>query len=117
MHKLKLCPSSELWCLVTNLCPTLQNPMACNHQAPLSMGCPRQEYWGGLSFPSLDDLPDPGIKPSYALADGFFTTEPPGKPQLLNKSVCSKLSLNLLCFVMVMLWFHFQLISHLCCIS
>ena len=30
------------------------------------------------------DLPDPGIKPaspeSLALVDGFFTTEPPGKP-------------------------------------
>ena len=27
------------------------------------------------------DLPDPGVEPmSPALADGFFTTEPPGKP-------------------------------------
>jgi len=27
------------------------------------------------------DLPDPGITPdSPALANGFFTTEPPGKP-------------------------------------
>ena len=32
-------------------------------QAPLSMGFPRQEYWSGLLFPSLGDLPDPGIKP------------------------------------------------------
>ena len=49
--------------------------------APLSMGFFRQEYWSGLPFPSLGDLPDPGIKPvSTALADGFFTTELPGKP-------------------------------------
>ena len=35
----------------------------------------------GLPFPSPGDLPDPGIKPtSPLLADGFFTTEPPGKP-------------------------------------
>ena len=30
------------------LCPTLCDPMDCiAHQAPLSMGLPRQEYWGG----------------------------------------------------------------------
>ena len=35
----------------------------------------------GLPFPSPGDLPDPGIEPvSPALAGGFFTTEPPGKP-------------------------------------
>ena len=33
------------------------------HQAPLSMGFPRQEYCSGLPVPSLGDLPDPGIKP------------------------------------------------------
>ena len=45
------------------------------------MAFPRQEYWSGLSFPSPRDLPDPGIKPvSPALAGGFFTIEPPGKP-------------------------------------
>ena len=32
-------------------------------QAPLSMGFPRQEYWGGLPFPSPGDLPHPGIEP------------------------------------------------------
>ena len=34
------------------------------HQAPLSMAFFRQEYWSGLPFPSLEDLPDPGIEPS-----------------------------------------------------
>ena len=47
-------------------------------QAPLSMGFSRQEYWSGLPFPSLGDLPNPGIEPtsltSPALAGGFFTT-------------------------------------------
>ena len=38
-------------CLVAKLCPTLVTPcVAC--QAPLSMGFSRQEYWGGLPFPS-----------------------------------------------------------------
>ena len=52
-------------------------------QAPLSMGFSRQEYWSGVPFPPQGDLPDPGIGPeslaSPALADGFFTTAPPGK--------------------------------------
>ena len=33
------------------------------HQALLSMGLSRQEYWSGLSFPPPDDLPNPGIEP------------------------------------------------------
>ena len=41
----------------------------------------RQEYWSGLQFPSPGDLPDLRIKPMFpALAGGFSTTEPPGKP-------------------------------------
>ena len=51
------------------------------HQAPLSMGFPRQENWSVLPLPSPGDSPDPGIDPtSPALAGRFFTTEPPGKP-------------------------------------
>ena len=54
-------------------------------QTPLSMGFSRQEHWSWLSFPSPGDLPHPGIKlMSPALAGGFFTTEPPGKPQRHN---------------------------------
>jgi len=45
------------------------------------MGFPRQEYWSGLPFPFPRDFPDPKIKPvPLALAGGYFTTEPPGKP-------------------------------------
>ena len=47
------------------------------HQAPLSMGFSRQEYWSGLPFPPQGDLPTPGIEPmslmSLALAGRFFT--------------------------------------------
>ena len=50
-------------------------------QAPQPMGFSRQEYWSGLPFPSLGDLPNPGIEPtSPALAVGFFIAEPPRKP-------------------------------------
>ena len=48
-------------------------------QAPLSMGFLRQEHWSGLSFPSPEDLPNPGAEPASTLAGGFFTAEPPGK--------------------------------------
>ena len=48
------------------------------HQAPLSMGFSRQEYWSGLPCPPPVDLPDPGMEPKSltapALAGRFFTT-------------------------------------------
>ena len=57
------------------LCVTL---WAVTHQAPLSMGFSRQEYWSGLPRPPPEDLNDPGIEPpspaSPALAGRFFTT-------------------------------------------
>ena len=34
-----------------------------DHQAPLSMGFSRQEYWSGLPCPPPRDLPNPGIEP------------------------------------------------------
>ena len=37
-------------------------PWTVTHQAPLSMGFSRQEYWSGLPFPSPGDLFHPGIK-------------------------------------------------------
>ena len=48
------------------------------HQAPLSMGFSRQEYWSGLPCPLPRDPPNPGIEPaslmSPALAGGFLNT-------------------------------------------
>ena len=53
-------------------------------QAPLSMGFSRQEHWNGLLFPSLEDLPHPGIEPgSPALQSDSLPTELP------RKSPCS----------------------------
>ena len=58
-------------------------------QAPLSIGFHKQEHWNGLPFPSPGDLHDPGMELRFplspvspALAGGFFTTEPSGKPHL-----------------------------------
>ena len=35
-------------------------PWTVAHQAPMSLGFPRQESWSGLPFPPPGDLPDPG---------------------------------------------------------
>ena len=49
-------------------------PWTVAHQAPLSMEFSWQEYWSGVPFLPLGDLPDPGIESaSPALAGGFFT--------------------------------------------
>ena len=61
------CAKSLQWCLTL-----------CTHQALLSMGISRQEYWSRLPRPPPRDLPDPGIKSvsltSLALAGRCFTT-------------------------------------------
>ena len=66
----------QVWCLCVHAKslqsgPTLCDPMDCTHQAPLSMGFSRQEYWSGLPFPSPGNLPNSGIKP---VSGRFFTT-------------------------------------------
>jgi len=54
-------------------------PWSITHQALLSMGLPRQEYWSRLPFPSPGDLPDSGIEPgSPALPPDSLLSEPPG---------------------------------------
>ena len=77
--------------LVAKLCPTLATPWTVAHQAPLSMGFPRQKYWSGLLFPSPRDLPNRVVKPmSPALAGGFFTwwvNQPGMSSQCMRSSV------------------------------
>ena len=59
-------------------------PWTVAHQAPLSMEFSRQEYWSGLPFPSLGDLPDPGVEPTSlappALAADSFPLHHLGSP-------------------------------------
>ena len=56
------------------------------HQALLSIGFSRQEYWSGLSCPPPGDFPDPGTKPapfmSPALAGRFIITSTTWEAQL-----------------------------------
>ena len=76
------------WVFLTVMCACVLSHFNCiqlftplwtvAHQAPLSMGLSRQEYWSGLPCPPPGDLPSPGIKPtsliSLALAGGLFST-------------------------------------------
>ena len=74
-------PSYRLLCVPAKLlshvrlCETL---WTLAHQASVSQGFSRQEYWSGLPCFPPGDLPNPGIQPmslmSPALAGGFFTT-------------------------------------------
>ena len=59
---------SRVWLFVT--------PWTVAHQAPLSMGFSRQEYWSGLPLPSPGDLSDPGIKPTSPVLQAALTSEP-----------------------------------------
>ena len=66
--------------LVAKPCPILATPWTVTHQAPLSVGFPRQEYWSGLPFLSPEDLPNSGIEPrSPALQADSLPSEPPGE--------------------------------------
>ena len=68
-------------------------PWTVAYQASLSMKFTRREYWNGLPFPSLGDLPNPGIEPgsltlkteprSPTLQADSLLFEPPGKPTVL----------------------------------
>ena len=41
-----------------------------SHQAPLSKGFFRQEYWSGSPVPPPGDLPNPGIEPASPVSHG-----------------------------------------------
>ena len=57
-------------------------------KAALSMGFSRQEYWSALTFPSLGDLPDPGIdlRLLYRQVD-YLPLAPPRKPLLIISKI------------------------------
>ena len=65
--------------LVAWLCPILCDPMDYSPPGSSVHRFSSQEYWSRLPFPSLGDLPDPGIKPrSLSLQVDPLAFEPPG---------------------------------------
>ena len=63
---------------------SFETPWTAAHQAPLSMGFPRQEYCSGLPFLSPEHLPHPGIEPkppeSPAWQEDSLLLSHPGTP-------------------------------------
>ena len=62
---------------------TLVTPWTAAHQALLSKGFPRQEYWSGFPCPSPGDLSNPGLlhcRRSPALQADSLPTESQGSP-------------------------------------
>jgi len=60
------------------------------HQAPLSMGFSRQEYWSGLPCTPPGVLPNQGIEPSALMCPasaGSLPLAPPGKPTSEKRDV------------------------------
>ena len=86
-------------------------PWTVAHQAPLSIGFPRQEYWSGLPFPSPGDLPNPKIEPvslmSPALAGGFLITSATFMTVGRKKyfSVKGRFPKEMICFFMFVFFF------------
>ena len=90
-------PSPDTWgvcvcvcvCVCTHTLSVMSDsvaPWTVAHQAPLSMGFPRQGYWSELPFPPPGDLTDIGSEPaslgSPALAGRFFTTDSGAKSHI-----------------------------------
>ena len=59
-------------------------PWTVDHQVPLSMEFPKQEYWSGLPFPSPRYLSDPGIKPQSPELD-YLPLSHQGNPKIIYR--------------------------------
>ena len=95
---------SAIFCSCLSVCQVttvVSDSLTVDNQAPLSMEFSRQDFWNGLPFPPLGDLPNPRIKPvslkSPGLAGGFFTADLSEKPLVIcccySKSLQSCLTL------------------------
>ena len=66
------------------------------HRAPLSMGFPRQEYWSGLLFPPLRDIPNPGIETMSPVSSALQMDSLPLKPS--GNQLCNSFQIFILMF-------------------
>ena len=92
------------------------------------MGFPRQEYWSGLPFPFLGDLPNPGVKPvcpafgrgllyHWAIREALCISMPASDMLLysshwfifrepLPEAIISRESEQLMTYIVRCTWFH-----------
>ena len=78
-------------CQITSVVSNFTTLWTVTHQAPLSMGFSRQEYWSGLSCPPPGDLPSAAIKAtssaSFALEEDSLLLSHWGSPYPHNNPV------------------------------
>ena len=87
MGQSMLCYAKSLSCVLL-----FETPWTVAHQAPLSMGFFRQEYWSELPFPSPGNLPDPGIKPMSPVSPALQADSLPTEPKIrLNRGKILKI--------------------------
>ena len=91
--QLRLSESSLLVAPLTIFQLLCATPWTVAHQAPLSMGFSRQEYWSGLPLPPPGDLPDPRLKPtsnaSPALTGSLYLCATWGTPNRSMRNLYS----------------------------
>ena len=74
-------------CVNARSCLILCDSMDCSPPGSSVHGIFQARTLKQVVIPSPGDLPNPGIEPLFpALAGGFFTTAPPGKPVLVGAS-------------------------------
>ena len=92
----------------------LCNPMDYSPPGSSVHGVSQARIQSGLPFPSPGVLPDPGVRPESpafpALADGFFTTEPPGKPSFFFWKPSSFYPI----IILIIFWFPVPLRDAMC---
>ena len=83
------------------------------HLAPLSVWFSRQEQRSGLPCPPPGELPNRGIEPLTSCisckAGGFFTTEPPGKPNLIIMVPISQVLMKITRFKTIIVGLHIMI--------
>ena len=76
-----MCLLSFVWLCVT--------PWTAAHQAPLSMGFPKQEYWNGLPFTTSGDHSNQGTKLSSPVLQAHsFLLSHEGSPKFVELDSC-----------------------------
>ena len=98
------CLKCHCSCLVSTSCPTLfANPWTVARQSPLSKGFPRQEYWSGLPYPYLGEIPNSEMNPGMELIsciDRQILYQKPCMQLQRSKSVRFKVLQRISCIIL-----------------
>ena len=85
--------------------PLLETLCISAHQATLSTGLFRQEYWSGLPFPSPGDLPNPGIKTVSFVSPALQTDSLLAElPHILYACVCVCMCVHIDIYLYAHIW-------------